>query len=95
MRADLTVAGGGDSLINKYIYVGWDGVWVQLLGSQGSRNRVIFVLSECIWNAPAVSLVLPSFDGTSSLGFLPHRMVHPRGSTLGDCLPFPNGNKEA
>ena len=48
------------------------GVWVQLLGVQGSRARVILVLRECIWNAPAVSLVFPTFDFTGSLYYPPH-----------------------
>ena len=29
-----------------------EGVWVQLFGCQEARARVIFVLRECIWNAP-------------------------------------------
>ena len=43
------------------------GVW-------GPRARFILVLSECIWNAAAVSLVFPAFDDTGSLGF-PSRPV--------------------
>ena len=43
------------------------GSWIQLFGGQGAYTRVIFVLSECIWNAPAVSLILPAFDDTGSL----------------------------
>ena len=37
------------------------GVWVQLLEDEEARARVILVLRECIWNASAVSLVLPHF----------------------------------
>ena len=50
-----------------YIYKG-GGVWVQLLEGQGTCDRVILVLRERIWNAPAVSLVLPAFEDTGSLG---------------------------
>ena len=57
-------------------------------GSQGAHTHVILVLHECIWNAPAVLLVLPAFDDTGSLDSLPRRLVFPRGSTLGDCLLF-------
>ena len=56
---------------------GVGGVWVQLLGGQGARTRVILVLRECIWNAPAVSLVLPAFDDTGSLGFPPRHVIYP------------------
>ena len=49
---------------------------------------VILVLYECIWNALMVSLVLPSFDNTGSLGYPPYQVVYPPGSTLGDCLLF-------
>ena len=34
-----------------------------------ARARVILVLRECFWNAPAVSLVLPAFDGIEVPGF--------------------------
>ena len=64
------------------------GVWVQVLGSQGVRARVILVLRECIWNAPAVSLVLLTFENTVFLGSSPRRVVYPPGSTLGGCLSF-------
>ena len=39
-----------------------------IVGGSGARARVILVLRECIWNAPAMSLVLPAFDDTGSLG---------------------------
>ena len=52
---------------------------------------VILVLCERIWNAEAVSLVLPTFDDTDSLGSPLHRVVYPYGSTLVDCFPFPCG----
>ena len=56
-----------------------EGVWVQLLWGREARARVILVLRECIWNVPRVSLVLPAFDFTGSLGFPPHRVVYPLG----------------
>ena len=64
---------GANLLREKKIYIyiyGVGGVWVQLYGSQGARDHVIFVLRECILKAPAVSLVLPGFDDTGPLGFL-------------------------
>ena len=73
----------------KKIYIYGGEVWVPLLEVQGARACVILVLRECILNAPAFSLVFPGFDDTVSLGFSPHWMVYPSGSTLGDCLPFP------
>ena len=58
---------------------GMGGVWLRLL-------RI-----ECIWNAAAVSLVLPAYDKIGSFGFPLRRVAYPPGSTLGDCLPFPCG----
>ena len=66
-----------------------EGVWVQLLGSQGARSRVIFVLRECIWNAPAVSLFL---------GSPPRQVIYPTGSMVPPWVTasrFLAGNKEA
>ena len=62
-------------------------------GGQGTRTRAILVLRECIWNAPAVSLVHPPFDDTGYLGSPPRQVVYLRlnGSIPGDCLPFPCG----
>ena len=63
-----------------YIYIsGVGGVWVQMLGDLGARVRVILVLRECTWIAPAVSLVLPAFDDTGSLGSPPRQVVYPPG----------------
>ena len=47
--------------------------------SQGTRAHVIFVLRECIWNRPAVSLVLPAYDGTGSLSSPPRQVVYTPG----------------
>ena len=55
------------------------GIWVQLLGFQGARARVILVLRKCIWNEPAVSLVLLAFDYTYSQGSPPRQVVYPHG----------------
>ena len=52
---------------------------VQFLGDHEACSRVILVLLECILNAPAVSLVLPAFDDTGSLGFPPRQVVYPPG----------------
>ena len=38
----------------------------RLLRGKGALVRVILILRECIWNAPAASLVLPGFDDTRS-----------------------------
>ena len=69
------------------------GIWVHLLGDQEACARVILVLREYTWNAPAVSLVLLAFDDTRSWflfrarwSILLFKWFHP---TLGDCLPFP------
>ena len=59
------------------IYILGGGVWVQLLGGQGACTCVILVLCECIWNVPAVSLVLPAFDNTGSLGSPPSDVLSP------------------
>ena len=56
-------------------------------GSEGSR-RVILVLRECIWNAPAISLVLPTFDVTGSLGSL-RQVVYPPGSMIPSWVTAP------
>ena len=50
-----------------------------MLGGEGDCARVILVLREFIWNAPAVSLVLPAFEDTDSLGSPPRRVVYPPG----------------
>ena len=60
-----------------------------MLGGQGARARLILVLRKYIWNAPALSLVLPTFDDTGSLNSPPRRVVYLPGSTLGECLPLP------
>ena len=44
--------------------------------------HVYLVLRECIWNAPAVSLVLTTFDDTGSLGSPPRQVVYPPGSMV-------------
>ena len=72
-------------------------VWVQLLGGQEACTCVILILCECIWNAPAVSLVLPALDDTSSLGSPPHPMVYPPGSIVPPWVTvshFLAGNRE-
>ena len=76
----------------------WGEVWVPLLERQGSRVRVILVLHECIWLAPAVSLVLPAFDTTGSLGSPPRQVVNPPGSMFPPWMTasrFLKGNREA
>ena len=64
-----------------------------MLEGQGRFARVILVLRECVWNVPAVSLSLPAFDDTGSLGYSLLAFfgidTPTPGSTQGDCLPFP------
>ena len=57
--------------------MGWGEFRFSCWGGQGAHAHVILVLCECIWNAPAVSLVLPAFDDTTSLGS--HQVVYPPG----------------
>ena len=61
------------------------------MGKVRGSALVILVLGECIRNVPALSLVLPTFDDTGSLGFAPRRVFYLLGSTLGDYLLFPCG----
>ena len=59
-----------------------------MLGRPGAHACVILVLCGCIWNAAAVSLVLPNFDDAGSLGFPLRQVVYPPGSTLGGLPPI-------
>ena len=52
-------------------------IWVQMLGGLGARACAIRVFRECIWNAPAVSIVLPAFDYIGSLSSSPRQVVYP------------------
>ena len=55
-------------------------------------------LHDCIWNAPAVSLVLPTFDATGHLGSTPHQVVYPPGSMVAPWVTasrFLTRNREA
>ena len=69
--------------------------WGSLGSIVGVRGPVLvvflFILRECIWNAPTVSLVVPAFDDTGSLGSPPRHAVYPPGSTLSESLLFPCG----
>ena len=51
-------------------------------GGLEAHAFVILVLCECIWNAPSILLVLPTFDNTSSLGSPLHQVVYPAGSMV-------------
>ena len=53
--------------------------WGSGFNCSGVSACVILVLRGCIWNFPAVSLVLPPFDDTGCLGYPPRRVVYPRG----------------
>ena len=69
-----------------------------MLRGQGARIGVILVLRERIWNVLAVSLVLPTFDDTGSLGSPPHQVVYPSGSMVPSWVTasrFLAGNREA
>ena len=73
------------------LYIYMEGSLGSIFGGQWAHARVILVLRKCIWNARMVSLVLPAFDGTRSLGFPTRRVVYSPGSTLNDCPLFPCG----
>ena len=62
-----------------FLYIWGGGSLGLLLEGQGACARVIFVLRECIWNAPAISLVLPTFDDSGSLGSHPRQGVYHPG----------------
>ena len=49
--------------------------WFNYWGLRGSA-LVILVLRECILNAPAIALVLPTFDDAGSLGSPPRQAVY-------------------
>ena len=70
------------------VRVFWDKFW-------GSSARIILVLRGCICNAPAVSLVLPAFDDTTSQSYPPRYVVyHPTVSTLVTASLFLAGNNK-
>ena len=58
------------------IYMGW-GSLGSIVDVSRACARVILVLCECIWNAPAVSLVHPAFDDIGSLGSPSRQEVYP------------------
>ena len=64
-------------IVLKY-YSGGGGAWIHLLGCLGVA--LFLFVRECIWNVPAISLVLLVSDHTGSLGFPPRRVVYPSGS---------------
>ena len=53
----------------------WHGNHTRVNGV-GSLGSFIVGLGECIWNATAVTLVLPTFDDTSSPSYLLRRVVY-------------------
>ena len=68
--------------LNIIIYI-----WVmESLGSivlgQVAHARAILVLRECFWNVPEVSLVIPAFDSSGSLGSPPRQGVYHPGSMV-------------
>ena len=56
---------------------------------------VILVLREFIWNTLAVSLVLPTFDDTDSLGSPPREVVYSLVPPWVTASSFLEGNKKA
>ena len=88
----------GKSPVKLHIFWGVGGVCVQMLGGSGVRACVVLVLLVYIWNASGVSLVLPTFDDTGSLGFSRRQMVRPPGFmvlTWVTASRFLAGNREA
>ena len=51
-----------------------------MLGGLGTLAHVFLALCECIWNAPMILLVLPTFGNAGSLGSPPCQVVYPPGS---------------
>ena len=69
-----------------------------IVGGSRACALVILILRECIWNAPAVSLVHPPFDDTASLGSPPRQVGYPPGSLVSPWMTashFLAGNREA
>ena len=61
-----------------------------------SRDRVMLVLRECIWNVLAVMRGFPTFDVTISLGYPSRFMAYrPSVSSLVTASRFLAGNGEA
>ena len=48
----------------------------------GVRARVTLILHECIWNAPAISLILIASGNTGSLDFNPRQVIYIPGSMV-------------
>ena len=69
------IAGTIHLRIKLYIYI-CVCVCVCRVGGVREPALVILLLRECICNGPAVSLVLPLFDDTGSLGSPPHQVVY-------------------
>ena len=77
------------------MYLGWGQSGLNCWGVRGPA--LMFLFYVCIWNGPMVSLVLPGFDFTGSLGS-PRQVVYLSGSMV---LPWMttslslSGNREA
>ena len=65
-----------------YLFIWGGGSLGSIVGGLGDCTRVILVLCKCIWKAPAVSLVLPGFEDTGSLGSPPRQVVYPSSSMV-------------
>ena len=66
-------------------------------GKSGDPRSFYSCLRECIWNELAVSLVLPTFNDTGSLGFPLRQVVYSPGSMVlpwVNALHFLEGNRE-
>ena len=48
-------------------------------GGQVAHAHAILFLREYTWNTPAVSLVIPAFDDTGSLGSPPRQVAYSPG----------------
>ena len=79
--------------LKKNIYMGW-GSLGSIAGSYGGTTCVIPVSCECIWSAPMVSLVLPAFDDTGSLGSPPNQWSMPLVPPWMTVSHFFAGNRE-
>ena len=78
--------------------MGWGLSGFNCWGGQGTCAHVILALRECIWNATVVSLFLPAFDNTGSLGSPPRQVIYPSVSMVPPWVTafhFLAGNTEA
>ena len=85
MRTDPAAVGGGGSIINQ--------IYILHMGFLVACIHDILDFIEYIWNAPMVSLVLPTSDDTGSWGSPTRQAVYSPGPMFPPW--FLVGNREA